>query len=848
MEEIVLSHSFASVINSTDRPTDKFHPITRRHMIPASDYYPRLAGLFSTGNEIFPRNCRMSKMLPNGSRIVVLEEDPGIRTVSFDIGMESIIERFKQTGRLERYGYKNFLKENKEPPYRFRLAFPYVILIMTFGPRLDYRGLKAFYRLHPLGSPSDYLLRTNLLNTTDNQYMCIGSIRNSDDSPYPETLIEACEQVVEKFWMSRYNTDYNYNYNLYEKIPEVCDPLTWQYHTAQDPLFVFGVKWKAHNRTLIEDFEAITGEMTRRDESHQRPDMGYDLFRSLFTKAIPTGQKNVKFSVADETMVDDMILEVGDQITIENKKCFVNAFYGTGSIVKRITGMTVTFDGEAKSTQIDLTSTLKSNIGRQLSQREIRKFTFDGKDFKKGDILIVENPATKTTVYKKISKIRVARDGLFEVRLGNDWYLLDNVEFNVFDKDDLTINGIKINAKKPYIIIQRGYSLNPIWRYWRAKFDELITSGSTIRARFRSERDKSSIDVRMQSKSPSDSKLVLDDDIEFRSPPIFRHFLSLSTNPGWNDDSPYYLLSKQGVLGYDTSMDRYDKKMAEEHLLNKYGTALHIPSWDMDINFKIGDPVVIADWENTTNMMKVSVISGFTFEDGQLWVTSTWIDNKDIQFKVPYVDLDRNKVWAGTVRHIIPEFGGWKAGDKVRSKVSGIAGFPKKDTNAVIGFLPDTGTKYPLILFSNLCTLWAAPEIMAKFTRYQRKSIKWYEYDNAPISLTKLKLQPGDIMWRGDNWARDTQLNFFSTRARQGSTREFCTSLERYGFDYVYDKQGSTGWKRYGFLSPRFSQTQRVSELERRSIFPNFHGGYTLNEANGEIYIPEEWEYVQRVD
>lgn len=847
-EEITLSPHYASIITNSSGIDREFQPITRRNMVRADDYYKRLSGLFSDEREILPRNCRMTKILPDGGRVVVIEETPSVRSIYFDMGMESIIERFRSTGKIEEYGYKNFLRENVRP-YRLYLSFPYVVLIMSFDPRYYLRGLKAFYRLHPITSPMDYLFRTNLLNTPDGQYMCLGGIRQNDDDPLPGTLVEACEQVVDKFWRGLYNADYSHNYKLYSNVPEVCDPLTWQYNTAKDPMFIFNVEWIAYHRSLIEDYEAVSSEMCSRDSSRS---IGYDLFRSVFTKSIPTQKRKEQTNIATEAMMVTKILEVGDEIVLpDGKKCIVNEFYGTNSGRRKISGMKVCLQGESKVTKMRFDPALKKHINEQLYHKQVETFTLDGKTFQVKDILILKNEIAGTTLYKSIRKIRIARDGAFEVQLDGDWYLLENIEFDVFDKNNFTIQGIKVDTKKSYLAIHRGYRMNPLWRYYKGKFSELKTSGtsdSRMVARFKLDDTMGNIDIPLDKVDPGSKQLFTGSVDELTSPPVFRYFTHLITNQNYTTKHPSYLLEKgKGVLARSTSMDRYERELAEKHLLNRYGTALHIPSWDMDIDFKIGDPVVIADWENPANMLKVSVISGFTIENGKLWISADWIDGKGVYSKIPYVDLRRGRVDVGTIRHIAPKYKGWNAGDKVRAKESGIAAFPKKDVNTIIGFLIDTGTKYPLALFSNLCTLWMSPIIMKKFERFKRMSVRWAKHKVVSVNMLRLKPQPGDVLIKGTDSKGHKRLYFISVSASRGSTREFLVTLEKHGFDYIFNKDEADlrEFTPYGFLNPRFSTTHRISQLTRKSSYPNFHGGYSVDKEGDGIWIGEEWQYVQ---
>jgi len=97
-------------------------PIKVKATMTHNEFFNSLLKRYSLTTGILPQNCRYMKTLLNGYKVLIIEEEPKIRSISFNQDLSSLLEIHKLTGKLDEYEIKK-----KGPPYRFTLSFPYII-------------------------------------------------------------------------------------------------------------------------------------------------------------------------------------------------------------------------------------------------------------------------------------------------------------------------------------------------------------------------------------------------------------------------------------------------------------------------------------------------------------------------------------------------------------------------------------------------------------------------------------------------------------------------------------------------------------------------------------------------
>ena len=123
-------------------------------------------------DEILPKNCRYIKKNTDGY-LLIIEEDPQIRTISSIKDITYDLEQHKRTGKFEEYGLEAY--ENISPPYRFTLSFPFIVYFIKLDLNMRFTNMRLFFRLHPITSLSDYLLKPCLPNVNSDYLVCLNS-------------------------------------------------------------------------------------------------------------------------------------------------------------------------------------------------------------------------------------------------------------------------------------------------------------------------------------------------------------------------------------------------------------------------------------------------------------------------------------------------------------------------------------------------------------------------------------------------------------------------------------------------------------------------------------------------
>lgn len=874
-KEIVIGKDFTSLVGTNDlsdeeNQGEKFTPIVRHSMMRSEYFYEGFYKMFSTGDFILPPNCRYHSNI-NGIHVMVLEDTPRVRTIVSSYGLEATIEKLKKTGKLEAYGLSNFEKECPPPPYRMPLAFPYIVYVIAISEMRTVR-LKIFYRIQPINSLSDYLLKTNLLNVNHNQ-VCLGdgSVRKGD-SEQLETLMDFTVNIMDRFWLNNFNTDYSDHFEMYKDVSEVSDFLTWMYYSKLDPMFVFGVPWYPHNQTLGEVTKDISAELNRSNISNSSGNK-FDNVINLFSQPIKLQTtdedgEDLYENVVQETILRKHILSVGDEITYNEKTMYVKSFKGQRGGRPRI----VTLEDEEDQTEdVVLTDRAVDNFDEQLHIiNDVSSVEIGGKLIKRG--ILIKITTKYSNFYKRVSKIRKARDGRMEVKLGSDFYLLENVEFEVVDDKSIKVQGVEVNSGKIYKFLSVDpYSYKIIGTISRAKFVGFkeTSSGDSLVAIFelmhgeRNAGNRFTINLDDRKKDDDSYKFlgevkpVQEQETEFK--PIVRYFERIFTNHQAVyeelDEALDFVKKKCYIIPRAISQ-MYNQVYAEDNLLSENGSRLFIPSYDVDIDLKIGNPIVYCDWDERIWMTKVLRIKSFeimqlhhdTFRSNEpenpvnwLVVKAETLNGKE-SCDIPFIRLSDGFIRAGVIRKVAANYRGWSSGDKVRCNAVGVQHFPKSSVHTIIGFLTDTDTRFPLILFSNLCSQWGHPDVMRLFTVYKRLSPEWLKFKNS-LPPNRTRFQSGDMLIR--NGAEVQNIRIVSSSG-WGTTPNTVGFPWGGSFGYSYTIETVSEFKRYGVMLPRFTAKEENANPSAR-VLPNMHGGFIQTRIS-QVIIRGDLENVSSMD
>jgi hypothetical protein len=142
--------------------------------------------------------------------------------------------------------------ENDYQPYR--LAFPYIIYVLTFY-REDFEEMKMFFRNATLTSPTDTLYHTNLPNVRGepghygSQRVCL---RYRPEMLEGVPLAEAVPALIEFFWSTGFNQDIGDSafQRAQGRDPRFASLAAWEAASRVNPLFPLEVDWEPVDRDL----------------------------------------------------------------------------------------------------------------------------------------------------------------------------------------------------------------------------------------------------------------------------------------------------------------------------------------------------------------------------------------------------------------------------------------------------------------------------------------------------------------------------------------------------------------------------------------------------------------------
>jgi hypothetical protein len=664
----------------------------------------------------------------------------------------------------------------------------------------------------------------------------------------PRTSIaREAEHVLGSFWGSCFNSDYINNYHEYEGVAGICDYFTWQYYSHINPMFIYQADWIPFNIRVGEIINNIEN-----DSALNEVKFGYKTLLDLISRPtsademVKSKSSNIKrklyYDLCDGWHPEiDLCVNVGDSF-VYNKAgdlAFVDSYMGVeGSLHPKY----IRVFRNGKLTVMKITSHLKKFI-----VKKIKETRYEGEvelpdkktTIKAGDIVQMTN-LLGNRVYKKVHYIRKAVDGKLEIRLGSEFYFLDAIDWSEVEKVDisnLTVDGIKLNPDSEYLYRSGRYMDSlPFATVDPVKFSEISAgNNNSLLAGFCGSayyNEGQSYKINMGNAEIGITKIFLKDATN-ELPDVFfigRRMFSVKDRSG--KIMKAYKHNNVGVLNrgdcYKTSAP-HETIMKE--FLNEDGTHFHAESFNLDIDFHIGDKVVVADWKNPLRMLSVRTLMGFKTSQGEGECKIHFIleDKHGKLEEEPYVNGYFDYIKVGKIRKVTNKIDEISVGTKIQAKVSGISCFPKKDINVIVAFIIDTGGE-PLVLCSNGCTLWYE-DMLKNFERTTMRSKKWKTMEHAPLDPSKIKLQAGDII-NGTNGTNGYRTVYGYLVSRNRTDRGMiAVPLQYYSdFDEHCSYSFDSGFSKDVILdcipNPRISGTKQTA-LGSVSSFPTLHGMFT---------------------
>lgn len=762
----------------------------------------RFFELFNSGaQDLTPKNCRLFNKTSQGYKTFIFEEAPSLRTVSIEMDLEHEKEFLQSRNLYDEYGCKEYFEEHKKRPYRMQLAFPYMIFIINFDNYDCFKGLKVYYRVHPLKSLDDYLLTTNLLNVSTDGSVCIGEMTESVNRM---SLNERAELILSMFWNNEFNNDIISSYQLYEKIPEVYYFMMWRHFSKVDPLFIFSVNWNKSNTTLKSELQHY---QTRSNSFNQLYDLISRNNTTGYSREYEHSQTIAIYNNSS-SKTPNIYLSIGDEFILDDKKkYYIEEIYVENSCYYFITEDE---DGDLKSFKV--TNTFKNEIVK--NWKEDDKLTIldkNGNVVSEGSVLKLFKIDTETYIIRQVNKIRKTRDNKIEISCGKSFFYAskdfsDTIE--LFDMENIELDGVKLKqGNKYYLLKDNSYFLKRILEVTFSHIDFLdndkinfifkITNGSTITINQNGE-------YKIIENLETFDVLRIGNELICR-----REGLTLAKL-----QNGFGILSNSNTYPPESimrlSLTPEEKKFILDNILRD--DTLKIDSFNLDISFSVGDNVVFYHGNlPLEEMIKVRTIKSFTYLDDVLWIDTVDENNNISSF--PYINFNTTKpfILVGSVRKITLGEGIFEKGTKIKSLETSIPLFPKKDTYEVVGIITDGGIA-PVILCSNGHTIWADEDNLKRFKFITKSDKKFSSLKTTKLSQVPFKIQPGDMILDG---------KYFKLVNNYYKCLE-TISLQRLGSLY--------GINNYGFYStiplPRLGKRDNLN-YKIYYVAPNYHGGFT---------------------
>lgn len=260
---------------------------------------------------LFPKDCRFCYNRGN-STIIVIEQDPQVRSLKFASGMLG-----------ENHGSRARGGE------RVALALPYSVFFFHFQNG-NFRQLYLAWKTRPLESLQDAIQRPVLPNIHDNLNVCLGV----DPSVVRGSISQQTNIILSDFWNSEFNEDLSQHWWQKGSIDNrIRNGDMWSELTLENPMFILDVNFR-QTRTVQEMVELVSCVDEPVDESYFRHRLADEIDKHveiLFSKVM----KYFKRTKFDKHFPKDIENELSKTISVSTKD-LVDVVYSLNVEIDRL--------------------------------------------------------------------------------------------------------------------------------------------------------------------------------------------------------------------------------------------------------------------------------------------------------------------------------------------------------------------------------------------------------------------------------------------------------------------------------------------------------------------------------
>lgn len=853
LEEITINGHRAKLVESYyDSPDDVVqgndsNPIKNKRLLHSGDFIAALNTqvrntIGDNKSKILPMNCRFHKKFDKKYHLYVIEHQPEIRTITLDLDQSNFIAMLKASGQWEEFGYKGMDEPNMPysmPPYKFNLVFPFCVfvIIMNIIDGIS-TTMGIFLRNMPIRGFGDMLFKAPLYNIPSEQDMCLGRGKPSIKGD----IVLAIEDTINYFWNSPYNGDFVDNVSAYQEIPIVNNYFTWQYYTKKEPMKVYQIEWIPY-KTIKSHIDKLEQEY-KRGLRHNATNNVFNSFND-FTLLFSNEREISKESDQDEEEIQKFVdnianyiylpssgfqLYIEDSFSIKNNRYLVLSFLTKNSDLFAPEYVKVMREKDKKIFIYKLSMKMYELIEKSIEEDQfVLSAEVNGFKLTKGDILRIRLP-NGIERYRKIDHMRYNIDGQLEARLQDDYYILNNIEIlEVVDLGIPKLYGEEINKNKKYIALNTTHRNGQLIMYHDVAYrsTDITRMGQIIHLFEIMDGPYAGrlLEIKMDDDYISTGIHKINNPENLRRIPYIHRsgakMLEIS-----NGGYPAEVYSIDDTFSLRPTSSEKSTSTLEEiinHTFYLDKSTFYLEGIDGDIMFSKGDKVIVPNWSEPLEMLKIKTIKEFKiseYGDNYRAIAAKVETKSGEEAEVPLVIAQRgyrnvNVVNLAGMYRITNKYKELSAGMKITANEARIANFPMKDTNIIIGFLIDMGLTEPLVICSNGCTLWY-DDIIEKFNIIPYGSKQWDKKQHAPLDASKIRPQPGDL-WvkRYDKF--DPFVISYEKLCGNGLRYSYYNTISGSMFNThvfdTYDRQDSIP---YGILGPRYTQSQLI-DMERIS-------------------------------
>lgn len=744
--------------NESDNTIDKT-PISRNQHIKTDILCKIFNEKNSSGDSIIlPKNTRFHKSASNYD-IFVIEEPPMVRTIMVSDYFSDVIPNLKASGKFEMYGIEEAIVNRQNGATKFNLAFPYIVYMIRVGKRYKDISVSVYYRNAPINNMSDDLYNSNLPNISIDGNVCMGTIKTDYIHGLPHKYVE---YAIQAFWNNSFNLDLSNEHIAYsKKFSEISDFFTWQYNSRIDPMFMLRLNWNRRS--------SIKTEMSRHTETRYEEKDFFKFFASCLTSSleispsdnldeIENENQTLMYALTDSyfDVLNHSNILVGDNFILDDKPFVVTSFIGYSGELPIKMELT---DMETKETKIvDISSDSFSKLHeksdeklKKILNREQSYTTTDGIEIKDGDLLELSSPGLSENIYTKHFNPRVALDGNLEINvLGTFFLITDKTKISKVDFIKASADGIEIRENNEYIISNFNYTGHlPTAVRRKVKITKFSISedggyARNILVRAKNLINSTSVDYRLDAlqgriahDNPYEENLI--------TSVVYRDGNKLITPENTKMNREYVGGKLNSFFITDNeNIDVYNLNTIS-NFMNSVKDRVYVPGLDFDIDLSVGESVIFTDWSNPDSFSNILTIEKFEIEESKLYVVAK--DPSGMEVKQKLMDALKRNIDSISIRKVAHQVDDIRVGDFVKAKISGIPYFPKKDAHKVVSIVIDDPSGHPLIVCSNLCTIFHDSEINEKFEFFHSDSPKYSKLIDSGVNVDVyyIPIQPEDI-------------------------------------------------------------------------------------------------------